>query len=118
MGRVGAASCVRSQAAGFPRDFVLVVTLGLRWSLAVTSDRLVRTVRYDKFWHDDVVAEPVGRRETGKRARRAALTAAAHRLFAERGYGATAVRGIAAAAGLTWQTFCRYSTARRARLLG
>jgi AcrR family transcriptional regulator len=54
------------------------------------------------------MAEPSGRREAGKRARRAALTAAAHRLFAERGYEATTVRDVAAAAGLTERTFYRY----------
>lgn len=52
--------------------------------------------------------ERTGRREAGKRARRAALTAAAHRLFAERGYEATTVHDIAAAAGLTERTFYRY----------
>jgi AcrR family transcriptional regulator len=52
--------------------------------------------------------EPTGRREAGKRARRAALTTAAHRLFAERGYEATTVRDIASAAGLTERTFYRY----------
>ena len=52
--------------------------------------------------------QPTGRREAGKRARRAALTAAAHRLFAERGYEATTVHDIAAAAGLTERTFYRY----------
>jgi AcrR family transcriptional regulator len=52
--------------------------------------------------------KPTGRREAGKRARRAALTAAAHRLFAERGYEATTVRDIAMAAGLTERTFYRY----------
>lgn len=54
------------------------------------------------------MAEPIGRREAGKRARRAALTAAAYRLFAESGYEQTTVRDIAAAAGLTERTFYRY----------
>ena len=52
--------------------------------------------------------EPTGRREASKRARRAALMAAAHRLFAERGYEATTVHDIAVAAGLTERTFYRY----------
>ena len=52
--------------------------------------------------------EPTGRREAGKRARRAALMTAAHQLFAEHGYEATTVHDIAAAAGLTERTFYRY----------
>lgn len=54
------------------------------------------------------MAGPAGRREAGKQARRAALTAAAHRLFSERGFEATSVRDIALAAGLTERTFYRY----------
>jgi AcrR family transcriptional regulator len=51
---------------------------------------------------------PVGRREANKRATRAALTAAAKRLFAERGFEQTTVRDIAMAAAVTERTFYRY----------
>lgn len=51
---------------------------------------------------------PLGRREASKRATRAALTAAAQRLFAERGYEATTVADIAGAANVTHRTFYRY----------
>jgi AcrR family transcriptional regulator len=54
------------------------------------------------------VAAPLGRREANKQATRAALTAAAQRLFAERGYEATTVRDIARAARVTERTFYRY----------
>ena len=51
---------------------------------------------------------PVGRREANKQATRAALTAAAKRLFAERGFEQTTVRDIASAAAVTERTFYRY----------
>jgi AcrR family transcriptional regulator len=54
------------------------------------------------------VAQTLGRREAHKRATRQALQQAADRLFAERGYAATTVRGIAEAAGVTERTFFRY----------
>lgn len=63
-------------------------------------------------------AEPIGRREAAKRTRQAALTAAAHRLFAERGYEATTVHDIAAAAGLTERTFYRYFDGKEGLLAG
>ena len=50
----------------------------------------------------------MGRREANKQATRAALTAAAKRLFAERGYEATTVADIASAANVTHRTFYRY----------
>jgi AcrR family transcriptional regulator len=50
----------------------------------------------------------VGRREANKQATRAALTAAAERLFAERGFDQTTVRDIASAAAVTERTFYRY----------
>ena len=52
--------------------------------------------------------QTLGRREAHKRATRQALQQAADRLFAERGYAATTVRGIAEAAGVTERTFFRY----------
>lgn len=51
---------------------------------------------------------PGGRREANKRATRAALTAAAQRLFAEQGFEQTTVRDIARAAAVTERTFYRY----------
>jgi AcrR family transcriptional regulator len=63
---------------------------------------------------DDVVVEdvvmtaPAGRREANKQATRGALTAAAQRLFAERGFEQTTVRDIAKAAAVTERTFYRY----------
>jgi AcrR family transcriptional regulator len=54
------------------------------------------------------VAQTLGRREAHKQATRQALQQAADRLFAERGYAATTVRGIAEAAGVTERTFFRY----------
>ena len=54
------------------------------------------------------VSEPIGRREANKQATRAALREAAKRLFAERGFEATTVRDIAAAANVTERTFFRY----------
>jgi len=50
----------------------------------------------------------VGRREANKQATRAALAAAAKRLFAERGFEQTTVRDIARAATVTERTFYRY----------
>lgn len=49
-----------------------------------------------------------GRREANKKATRAALLAAAQRLFAERGFEATTVRDIARDAHITERTFYRY----------
>ncbi|HTX84026.1 MAG TPA: helix-turn-helix domain-containing protein [Streptosporangiaceae bacterium] len=49
-----------------------------------------------------------GRREANKQATRAALLAAAKRLFAERGFEATTIRDIAAEAQVTERTFYRY----------
>ena len=54
------------------------------------------------------MVQTVGRREAHKQATRQALQQAADRLFAERGYGATTVRDIAEAAGVTERTFFRY----------
>ena len=51
---------------------------------------------------------PLGRREAHKQATRQALQQAADHLFAEQGYGATTVRDIAEAAGVTERTFFRY----------
>ncbi|HTZ93763.1 MAG TPA: TetR family transcriptional regulator [Streptosporangiaceae bacterium] len=51
---------------------------------------------------------PAGRREASKQATRAALAAAAERLFAERGFEQTTVRDIARAASVTERTFYRY----------
>ena len=50
----------------------------------------------------------LGRREENKQRTRSALEQAAAQLFAERGYGATTVRDIAAAAGVGERTFFRY----------
>jgi len=54
------------------------------------------------------MAATPGRREANKQATRAALLAAAKRMFAERGYEATTVRDIAGAARVTERTFYRY----------
>jgi AcrR family transcriptional regulator len=54
------------------------------------------------------MTERLGRREANKQATRAALTAAAKRLFAERGFEQTTVRDIARAAAVTERTFYRY----------
>ena len=51
---------------------------------------------------------PTGRREAHKQATRAALRAAAMRLFAEQGYDVTTVADIARAADVTQRTFYRY----------
>ena len=50
----------------------------------------------------------LGRREENKQRTRSALEHAAARLFDERGFGATTVRDIAAAAGVGERTFFRY----------
>ena len=50
----------------------------------------------------------IGRREEHKQRTRSALEQAAARLFEERGFGATTVRDIAAAAGVGERTFFRY----------
>ena len=57
---------------------------------------------------DAVMTAPAGRREANKQATRAALTAAAQRLIAERGFDQTTVRDIASAAAVTERTFYRY----------
>lgn len=54
------------------------------------------------------MATPTGRREASTQATRAALTAAAKRLFSERGFEQTTVRDIARAADVTERTFYRY----------
>jgi AcrR family transcriptional regulator len=54
------------------------------------------------------MTESPGRREASKQATRAALLAAAKRMFAERGFEATTVRDIASAASVTERTFYRY----------
>ncbi len=64
------------------------------------------------------MTEPVGRREASKQATRAALFAAAQRLFAERGFDATTVRDIAAAANVTERTFYRYFDGKEGLLAG
>jgi AcrR family transcriptional regulator len=76
--------------------------------LGCAHDGFARRVTCDKLWHHEAMTQPIGRREASKQARRAALTAAAYRLFSERGYEATTVHDIAAAAGLTERTFYRY----------
>jgi AcrR family transcriptional regulator len=63
------------------------------------------------------VAQTLGRREAHKQATRQALQQAADRLFAERGYGATTVRDIAEAAGVTERTFFRYFTGKEELIL-
>jgi AcrR family transcriptional regulator len=63
------------------------------------------------------VAQTLGRREAHKQATRQALQEAADRLFAERGYGATTVRDIAEAAGVTERTFFRYFTGKEELIL-
>ncbi|HEY1566091.1 MAG TPA: helix-turn-helix domain-containing protein [Solirubrobacteraceae bacterium] len=54
------------------------------------------------------MSEDIGRRETNKRATRAAIREAAERLVAEQGFEATTVRQIADAAQVTERTFYRY----------
>ena len=63
------------------------------------------------------MAQTLGRREAHKQATRQALQQAADRLFAERGYGATTVRDIARAAGVTERTFFRYFTGKEELIL-
>jgi AcrR family transcriptional regulator len=63
---------------------------------------------YDNLCEDGVMADSPGRREANKQATRAALLTAAKKLFAERGFDATTVRDIAAAAEVTERTFYRY----------
>ena len=55
-----------------------------------------------------MMSEDIGRRETHKRAVRAAIEDAAQRLLAEQGFEATTVRQIADEAGVTERTFYRY----------
>jgi AcrR family transcriptional regulator len=64
------------------------------------------------------MTEPVGRRQASKQATRTALMVAAQRLFAERGFEATTVRDIAAAAEVTERTFYRYFDGKEALLAG
>jgi AcrR family transcriptional regulator len=54
------------------------------------------------------VSTSTGRREAHKQATRAALRAAAKRLFTEQGYEVTTVADIARTAGVTQRTFYRY----------
>ena len=56
----------------------------------------------------DAVASEPGRRERNRQRTHDALHSAAMRLFAERGYEATSVDDIAAAAGVSVRTFFRY----------
>jgi len=58
------------------------------------------------------VTQAGGRREQHKQHTRAALQAAADRLFIERGYQQTTVRDIAQACGVTERTFFRYFAAK------
>jgi len=60
---------------------------------------------------------PVGRREANKAATRAAILDAARQLFAEQGFERTAVREIAAAAGVTERTFYRYFEGKEGLLI-
>jgi AcrR family transcriptional regulator len=60
----------------------------------------------------------VGRREENKQRTRSALEEAAARLFDERGFGATTVRDIAAAAGVGERTFFRYFPSKEDLVLG
>jgi AcrR family transcriptional regulator len=59
-----------------------------------------------------------GRRESNKRAVRAALQQSADRLFAEQGVPGTTVREIAEAAGVTERTFFRYFRSKEDLIIG
>ena len=60
----------------------------------------------------DAVASEPGQRERNRQRTHDALHSAAMRLFAERGYEATSVDDIAAAAGVSVRTFFRYFGAK------
>lgn len=61
--------------------------------------------------------ESVGKRESHRRATRAALEHAAQTLFAQRGFAGTTVRDIADAAGVTERTFFRYFAGKEELIL-
>lgn len=61
--------------------------------------------------------EPLGRREENKRRTHEALVDAAAQLFQERGFAATTIRDIAAAAGVGERTFFRYFPSKESLVL-
>jgi AcrR family transcriptional regulator len=66
---------------------------------------------------DEAGGQAEGRREQNKRRTHEALIEAAGRLFQERGYEATTVRDIAAAAGVGERTFFRYFPSKESLVL-
>lgn len=58
--------------------------------------------------------DTLGRRERNRQRTRRALEQAAARLFAERGFEATTIREITAAAGVGERTFFRYFPTKQA----